>query len=250
MRILRHLASRNRTAGGDNTLGMVLAFNAGAINAGGILAMHRYTSHMTGFASQIADAWAFNDAEIMLNALGAILAFTSGAATCIILVNWAHQHRLRSVYALPLLLEALLLLLFALVGSMTPSWNTHYALPVTVLMLAFIMGWQNAISTKTSGGRIRTTHMTGNITDLGMELGNAMRCPASQRQVQPNWQRMRICAGLLAMFVLGGIVGALGFKYVGFMYILPLAAMLLLMAMPPLLRDALRSKSLRKFLSR
>ena len=250
MRILRHLANRRRTAGSNHTLGMVLAFNAGAINAGGLLAMHAYTSHMTGFASQIADGWAFDDAELLLNALGAILAFTSGAATCIILVNWARQHRLQSVYALPLLQEALLLLVFALVGSMTLTWNTHYALPVTLLMLSFIMGWQNAISSKSSGGRIRTTHMTGNITDLGMELGNAILPATPRRQTPPDWQRMRICAGLFAMFVLGGMVGAVGFEYVHFIYILPLAAMLLVMAMPPLLRDALRSKNLRRFFDR
>lgn len=250
MRTLRHLAGRHRTLGSNNTLGLLLAFNAGAINAGGILAMHRYTSHMTGFASQLADGWAFNDAELLLNALGAILAFMSGAAACIILVNWAHQHHLDSVYALPLLLEALLLLLFALMGSIALSWNMHYALSLTVLMLSFIMGWQNAISSKTSGGRIRTTHMTGNITDLGMELGNAMRRSAPLGQAQPNWQRMRICAGLLAMFVLGGIVGALGFEYVSFIYILPLAAMLLVIAVPPLLRDALRSNKMLKFLTR
>jgi len=250
MRILRHLANRRRTAGSNNTLGLLLAFNAGAINAGGILAMHMYTSHMTGFASQIADGWAFDDTELLLNALGAIFAFTSGAAACIILVNWAQQHRLQSVYALPLLQEALLLVLFALLGSMTLKWNIHYALPATLLMLSFIMGWQNAISSKTSGGRIRTTHMTGNITDLGMELGNAILPATPRRETAPDWQRMRICAGLLAMFVLGGMVGAVGFEYVSFGYILPLAVVLVVLAAPPLLRDALRSKNFRKLLHR
>jgi uncharacterized membrane protein YoaK (UPF0700 family) len=42
--------------------------------------------------------------------------------------------------------------------------------PLTVLLLSFMMGLQNAGS-KTSGGSTRTTHMTGNFTDLGMELG-------------------------------------------------------------------------------
>ncbi|MNW02818.1 hypothetical protein D3C71_1986630 [compost metagenome] len=92
--------------------------------------------------------------------------------------------------------------------------------------------------------------MTGNITDLGMELGNAILPATPRRQIPPDWQRMRICAGLFAMFVLGGMVGAVGFEYVSFIYILPLAAMLMVMAMPPLLRDALRSKNLRRIFHR
>ena len=242
MRALRHLVSRHRTPSSNNTLGLLLAFNAGAVNAGGILALNMYTSHMTGFAAQLADSWAFNNTELLLNALGAILAFMSGAAACIILVNWARQHHLRSIYALPLVLEALLLLLFALMGSIALNWNLHFAVPLIVLMLSFIMGLQNAMGSKTSKGSIRTTHMTGNITDLGMELGNAMLRP----QAQANWPRMRICAGLLVMFVLGGIVGALGFGYMSFTYIVPLAAMLLLLGVLPLLRDAPRSKTLFK----
>jgi uncharacterized membrane protein YoaK (UPF0700 family) len=68
-----------------------------------------YTSHMTGFASQLADALVLDNHRLLLNALGAILAFMAGAATCAVLVNWSRQRHLHSVYALPLMLEALLL---------------------------------------------------------------------------------------------------------------------------------------------
>ena len=82
-------------------LGLLLAFNAGAVNAGGFLVLHMYTSHMTGFASQLADGMVLGNWRLLLNALGAILAFTAGAALCAVLVNWARQRRLYSVYALP-----------------------------------------------------------------------------------------------------------------------------------------------------
>ena len=149
MRRLLHLTSRHRAPSTNQALGLLLAFNAGAVNAGGFLVLQRYTSHMTGFASQLADGAVMGQGTLVLNALGAILAFVAGAAVCAVLVNWARQHGLRSVYALPLMLEA----------------------------------------------------------------------------------------ALLAAFVVGGCVGALGFKYLGFVFVVPLAAVLFVLALPPITKD-------------
>jgi hypothetical protein len=55
-----------------------------------------------------------------------------------------------------------------------------------------------------------------------------------------------MASGLVGMFVLGGIVGALGFNYVGFICTLPLAALLLALSLPPLARDLPRSRALRR----
>ena len=119
---------------------MLLAFNAGAVNAGGFLVLHMYTSHMTGFASQLADGLVLGNSTLFLNAVGAVLAFLTGAAVCAILVNWGRHHHRHSVYALPLFLEAVLLLTFGLMGTVTLSWSTPFAVPITVLLLSFLMG--------------------------------------------------------------------------------------------------------------
>lgn len=240
------LTSRHRAPSTNQALGLLLAFIAGAINAGGFLVLHQYTSHMTGFASQFADGLVQGKLTLVLNAVGAILAFVGGAAVCAILVNWGRQRRLHSVYALPLLVEALLMLPFGLMGAITLTWDTPFAVPLTVLLLSFIMGLQNAVGSKTSGGSIRTTHMTGNITDLGMELGKMMYVNRSRREgegesshyVRHNRAKLRLTAGLIAGFMAGGIAGALGFTYVGFVCVIPLAALLLAVSLPPLLRDA------------
>ncbi|MDQ0074459.1 uncharacterized membrane protein YoaK (UPF0700 family) [Variovorax boronicumulans] len=247
MRRLRFLTSRHRAPSTNRALGLLLAFNAGAVNAGGFLVLHMYTSHMTGFASQLADGLVLGNTRLLLNAMGAVLAFLSGAAVCAVLVNWGRQHHLHSVYALPLLLEAALMFPFGLMGAVTLTWATPFAVPLTVLLLSFIMGLQNAVASKTSGGSIRTTHMTGNITDLGMEIGkllywNGRNEPAAA--VHHDRSRMRRAGGLIGMFVLGGIVGALGFKYVGFVCVVPLAALLLALSIPPFMRDLPRSRTL------
>lgn len=250
MRRIRHLTDRHRAPSTNMALGLFLAFNAGAVNAGGFLVLRMYTSHMTGFASQLADGAVLGNGKLLLNACGAIIAFTVGAAACSILVNWARQHRLHSVYAMPLMLEALMMLPFGLVGAATLTWNTPFAVPLTVLLLSFMMGLQNAVGSKTSGGSTRTTHMTGNITDLGMELGKMLFLARAARPdeppVQHNWRRLRLSAGLLGMFVLGGVAGALGFKYFGFICVVPLAALLLMLSVPPLWRDAAQLKGMLK----
>jgi uncharacterized membrane protein YoaK (UPF0700 family) len=253
MRRLLHLSGRHRTASIDNLLGLLLAFNAGAVNAGGLLVVHMYTSHMSGFASQVADGLVLGHATLILGAIGALLAFVGGAASTAVIVHWAQRHHLRSAYAVPLLLEAGLLLVFGLLGALTLTWPTPFSVPLTVLLLSYIMGLQNALSSSMSHGRLRTTHMTGHVTDLGLELGrllyrNPRGLPDGER-VRASRPALRFHGGLLGMFVAGGIVGAAGFKYVGFVWVMPLAALLLALSLPPLRRDLRRSAYLRQRLA-
>ncbi len=243
MRRLRHLTGQHRTASTNRLLGALLAFNAGAINAGGFLVVGMYTSHMTGFASMISDMLVLGSFTVAIGATGALLAFVAGAACTAVLVNWARQNHLRSEYALPLLLEAGLLLVFGLLGA-TLNRQTPFAVPLTVLVLAFTMGLQNAVMSKISASQIRTTHMTGVITDMGIELGKLFYWNQAARplelQVRANRIKLRLYAMLLGAFMMGGIVGAAGFKYLGFVWVLPMAALLLLMSLPPLWADCVR----------
>jgi len=246
VRRFRFITGRHRSPSTNRALGMLLAFTAGAVNAGGFLVLHLYTSHMTGFASQLADGTVLGNMSIVANALGAICAFVAGAAVCAILVNWARRHHLHSVYALPLALEACLLAIFGLLGAMMQAWQAVLAVPLTVLLLAFTMGLQNAVASKTSGGSIRTTHMTGNITDLGMELGKMAYWNGASTEadaataVRHSPLRFLTALGLIGMFVLGALLGAYGFKHIGFVCVVPLAAALLALSIPPLWRDIAR----------
>jgi uncharacterized membrane protein YoaK (UPF0700 family) len=154
------------------------------------------------------------------------------------LVNWGMRQQLRSAYGLPLLLEALALLVFGLFGAAI-GLVTHVFVPLTVVLLCFIMGLQNAVITKISNATIRTTHVTGLVTDLGIELGKLLYLNR-QRNTQPvraNRQRLRVHGQLVASFLVGGLVGALGFKHLGYISTVPLAALLLLLVLRPALDD-------------
>ena len=252
----RRLTGRRRSTAANQQLGLALAFVAGAINAGGFLAVRQYTSHMTGIVSAMADDLALGNPLLMLAGLGALLAFLAGAATSAVMVNFARRRRLDSEYAGPLLLEAVLLLCFGLLGARLALVHGLFV-PLTVLLLCFIMGLQNAVISKLSRLEIRTTHITGIVTDIGIELGKLLywngRSPVAGRaaldadpdplpgpgRVVADRARLRLLCGLATAFFAGGLAGALGFKHVGYVSTVPLALVLVLLAGVPAVDDML-----------
>ncbi|MGE3714282.1 MAG: YoaK family protein [Alphaproteobacteria bacterium] len=213
-----------------NYVGGILAFVAGAINAGGFFAVGHYTSHMTGIASSIADHIVVNNVEAALLAAGFIIVFISGAATTSLIVHHARTHRLPNEYVPALILESILLLVFALghyerVGAM-PFWETY-----SVLLLCFIMGLQNAIITKISNARIRTTHITGLVTDIGIGIGRYLHqfffrdtLPADRTY------DVGLYVLLVLSFVVGGVSGAYAYQLLGYLFTVPLVLIMMLLA--------------------
>jgi uncharacterized membrane protein YoaK (UPF0700 family) len=125
-------------------------------------------------------------------------------------------------------------LVFGLVGA-----NLNLYLPLTVpaiaLLLCFVMGLQNAIVTKASKAEIRTTHMTGVITDIGIELGKMIywnRSIDSNKLglVKANIEKLKTHTFIFGMFLIGGIIGAVSFKKAGYIAVAPLSLSLILIA--------------------
>jgi uncharacterized membrane protein YoaK (UPF0700 family) len=104
------------------------------------------------------------------------------------------------------------------------------------------MGLQNAIVTKVSRAEIRTTHITGLVTDIGIELGklfywNGPAHAGVADKVMADRGKLRLLSSLLAMFLVGGLAGAFGFKYIGYIVTVPLAVALLTLAIIPVFDD-------------
>lgn len=241
VRPVRQVVASERSAVADRQLAMTLAFIAGAVNAGGLLAVGQYTSHMSGVVSALADNLVLGAWMLLLGGAVALLAFTGGAAASAWLINWGRRHRGGVQYALPLLLEAALLAGFGLAGTALPG-EAGFAV-AAVPLLCFIMGLQNATITKVSGARMRTTHMTGIVTDIGIELGKLAywnrHGGVPGARVRADRAKLRLLGGLLAAFFLGGVLGALGFSHLGFAAALPLALLLALLGSAPAAEAAL-----------
>jgi uncharacterized membrane protein YoaK (UPF0700 family) len=220
---------------------VALAFVAGAINAGGFPAVHQYTSHVTGAISAAADSLVLGAWDLALDAFGGVLSFLLGAACTALTVNYGRRRGLASEYALPLLLEAVLLLAFGVLGARLAQVDALFA-PATVMLLCFMMGLQNALITKLSHAEIRTTHMTGIVTDIGIELGRMLywNRDTAQAKVAANRARLVLLASLLLGFVAGAVAGAFGFKHAGYLATLPLACLLCALAIVPAVDDLRR----------
>lgn len=240
----RGLTATVRTRTENMHLGVGLAFVAGATNAGAFLAVGRYTSHMTGIVSSMADAIILGNMTVLFTGIGALAAFIAGAATTAIVVNAARRRSLSSAYALPLLLEAILLLMFGLVGARLADVQTVFV-SATVALLCYMMGLQNAVITKISQAEIRTTHMTGIVTDIGIELGkllyvNRHAAPIGDR-VGADRGRLRLLMSLLGGFFTGGVLGAAAFQAIGYGATVPVALVLVGLAAVPVVDDFRRT---------
>jgi uncharacterized membrane protein YoaK (UPF0700 family) len=228
----------HRNPGANLRLGCTLCGIAGATNAGGFLAVGQYTSHMSGILSSVADNLILGQIQLELASVVLVLSFLLGSMTTAWMVNWSLRRQMRSAFARPLLVEAGLLLIFGIFGTAI----SHFAglfVPLTVVLLCFIMGLQNAVITKVSHAEIRTTHVTGLLTDLGIELGKVFyfNRSAFPQKVVANRRKLRIHTLLVSSFFGGALLGAYGFKTFGYIATLPLAMVLIVLTWGPIVDD-------------
>ncbi len=229
---LRHLTARERSSATNWQLAALLAFTAGAIDVTGYLKFRQFTSHLSGVTSDLALNTAGQATQLLIHPAAVFFSFLAGAAFCALVVNWKRRRLHEGVFALPVLIEAMLL------TSAAFPWTTQHPV-LTLSILAFAMGLQNAIITKLSDSVIRTTHVTGMVTDIGIELGKALYRNRSPHHppVIANRTRLLLLSMLVTLFFTGGFAAAIAFPHLGLLLMLPLAAMLALLTILPLAAD-------------
>ena len=233
-RARKSLVHAERGDSEDHALAVILAGVAGAANAGGFFAVQQYTSHMTGYLAALADNLAIGEFWLVLVSLLAISAFIAGAGFSAVMIAWARDHRSHHQYSLPIAVQGGFLFCF----SFGWIFESELGRLFSIACLCFIMGMQNATITKLSGARIRTTHATGMLTDIGIELGRAFYglFPRS-RGAGADKRKLGILVAQVVSFLCGGIIGAFGYKAVGFLFSLPLAVLLLGISLPHLVLE-------------
>lgn len=224
-------------------LAIALSSVAGAMNATGFFVVGTYTSHVTGHVARFGDELAQAGMVSASHALILVLFFFLGAAAATAFVLGARYFG-RARFALALLTEACILLLFVLASHNTPH-PAGFDWVVMTGMLSFSMGMQNALVTNVSGAVIRTTHLTGVTTDLGIEsmrlavllrrwvrrdgvrslLRNA-RVLATHAEARRLW----LHASVFVSFLLGAVIGPLLYLRYGYVAMFAPAGGLLLLA--------------------
>ena len=172
-----------------------LACVAGMVNVVGYLGFeHQAITHLTGTTSLLGAALAQGNLRAVLQLAGMLLAFVLGAVLSGLLIKDSVL-QLGRRYGVALAFEAALLVL-----AVPLFEQGYFAGP---LLAAVAIGLQNAMATTYSGAIIRTSHVSGMLTDLGITLGHALRgLPVDHR-------RLSLCLVIISAFLAGGVIGAL-----------------------------------------
>lgn len=211
----------------DRGLAASLAAIAGALNASAFYAVGFFSANMTGNVSTLSDHLAVGQWLSALFYGGIVVAFVFGAAVSTLIVNEGRRRNVHAIYAYSILTEALLL---AILGCADLWLLTEWRVPVLILGLAFLMGLQNAVVTRISDARVRTTHVSGMATDLGIELGIAFDILCGREllaEARHNLIKLRLHFYTIAAFLIGGVLGVIVYRAVGG-YLLILAAVVLM----------------------
>lgn len=181
--------------------GAVLASVAGMVNTVSLLGFeHQGISHLTGATTAFSIALT----QMSLGAfhpLALILSFILGAMLSGFVIKDSALHLGRQ-YGTVLLIESFLLFLsipFLAKGALLGE-----------CLACGACGLQNAMATTYSGAILRTTHVTGMFTDVGMLIGQALG------GVSVDARRLTLCAVVVSGFVAGGSAGAMFFSRWGY----------------------------------
>ncbi|HET8819897.1 MAG TPA: YoaK family protein [Xanthomonadaceae bacterium] len=180
----------------------VLAAVAGIVNVVGFLGFQQQAiTHLTGNTSLLGAALVAGDAGATVALLAMMAAFVGGAMLGGLVIQDSTL-RLGRRYGVALSIESLLLL-----AAVPLFRGQHLAGPVVA---AAAIGLQNAMATTYSGALVRTSHVSGMFTDLGIMLGHALRgLPVARR-------RLVLCGLVIGCFFAGGVAGAMLFAAVGY----------------------------------
>lgn len=202
-----------------------LAFQAGAINTGGLLSCHRFVSHVTGFASLFGAEFAQGHFLTALGLLSVPVFFICGSMISAHFIDRKIQNNERPQYYIVMRIMSVLLLVvtvagiyggFGSFGDFQDLFDYYFLLA----SLCLASGLQNATVTSAFGAIVRTTHLTGITTDLGIGLMRVLsrshKTQSRRNEVRANWMRV----GIIGAFVSGSAVSAIVFfkwNYWGFM---------------------------------
>lgn len=248
-----------------------LAGVAGFVNSAGFVAVGMYTSHVTGAVSRLATAGADANWDFALGLALLIAAFFVGAFSSSMIVELTNLTRWRaeSRYALPFVIQVTILSSIAIWGfthgdldrwlgalGIDPGLPSREPPPTNLFTyaLTFSMGMQNALLTRVAGSVVRTTHLTGVVTDLGLETAGLLS--AVFQWLRHRWlggthQSLRsmlnlgpliVHWGIFFSFLICGVLGALAFRAIGYASFLFPALGLLLLSFTSVMRLAMESQ--------
>jgi len=219
--MLTHTGTK-RTYSHNVRLAVLLGIAAGFVNASGFLAFGVLTTNVTGHAALFAERMAMGDWKTAWVVALWMFFFLAGAFISSFLVSRIGRNQ-RGSYIIPILMETGILVAVALLGHR--YGGSLVGKEIYAGSLLFAMGLQNALVTMVSGSVVRTTHLTGTFTDLGIELAQVIQKKHGDRRSLTG--RIKLRLAIIFFFLCGALAGAYLYHSFGFHVFLVPAAILL-----------------------
>ncbi len=221
--MFRH-QGKSRTSKHNLRLAIVLSFVAGIVNVTGVLAVKTLTTNVTGHFAYFAEEVTKKDYQAAIIFLIYTLFFLAGAFTSNFLAELVSEKRQNLSHLPPIAIEFIILVTLGLLG-MKSGLNIADAKWIAFGLL-FAMGIQNALVTKISRSTVRTTHLTGLFTDLGIELSQLFfyKKPEERKALKTS---IYLRLSIISFFFLGCFSGGFIYGYLALKTLLIAAAFLL-----------------------
>ncbi|MFF5380863.1 YoaK family protein [Pedobacter suwonensis] len=208
--MLRHLGAK-RTLQHNLKLATLLGLTAGFVNAEGFLGFAVLTTNVTGHAALLAEKIALADWHTARVVALWMFLFLAGAfVSSLILALTGHNQRYS--YSIAIFIEIIILLFCALCGQKYDG--SLASKEIFAGSLLFAMGLQNSLVSMISGSVVRTTHLTGTFTDLGIELAQLFNKKKPDQQALKAKIKLRFV--IIFFFMAGAVAGAILFEHFGF----------------------------------
>ncbi|MFD2285922.1 DUF1275 domain-containing protein [Pedobacter petrophilus] len=207
--MLRHFGVK-RTYSHNLKLAVLLSMTAGFVNAAWFLGFSALTTNVTGHAALFAEGIARQNWSMAKLVATWMVLFHAGAFTSSLIVTKI-GHNARFSFAISIVLETLILLFCTL-----SPWIKYLGFSGNFFAgsLLFAMGMQNALVSVISGSVVRTTHLTGTFTDLGIELAQLRTDNyAAQGELR---SKIKLRVSIILCFMLGALSGAYLYTFISF----------------------------------
>jgi uncharacterized membrane protein YoaK (UPF0700 family) len=208
--MLRHLGTK-RTYTHNVKLASLLCVAAGFVNAAGFLGFSVLTTNVTGHAALFAERIAMQDWKTARVVALWMCLFLAGAFVSSLIISFIGRNQ-RFSYVIPILIEIAILFCVAIFGYRYDQSLVDKEFFAGSLL--FAMGLQNSLVAIVSGSVVRTTHLTGTFTDLGIELAQVLREKGEVKQALKSRIKLRLI--IISFFMFGALAGAYLFKLLSF----------------------------------
>lgn len=186
-----------------NNLGVAifLALVAGMVNVVGVLSVNQFTTNVTGHFAHVITGVSRTNISNSVYFLSYILSFLAGAICSTLIIDYFKNNSSKWTFKIPIIIEFLLLFGVGLLPFEYIATNPNKIAGI----LLFTMGFQNALVTTISNSVVRTTHLTGLFTDLGIEIAQLMK-NKDPKVTKPLWHSVFLRVNIIGSFFIGGVI--------------------------------------------